>query len=74
MLGDIQLVSLKRGQKDRPTHFLRTTTAARAVNYGLYPAESEWVKCRYVTSESLEECFVGSWIFARSPTTQVSRP
>ncbi|KAJ7859305.1 hypothetical protein B0H14DRAFT_3084960 [Mycena olivaceomarginata] len=63
---------LKRGQKDRPTHFLRTTTAARAVNYGLYPAESEWVKCRYVTSESLEECFVGSWIFARSPTTQDS--
>ncbi|KAJ7841739.1 hypothetical protein B0H14DRAFT_3086730 [Mycena olivaceomarginata] len=70
--GDIKLVSLKRGQKDRPTHCLHTTTAARAVNYGLYPAESEWVKCRYVTSESLEECFVGSWIFARSPTTQDS--
>ncbi|KAJ7860941.1 hypothetical protein B0H14DRAFT_3084779 [Mycena olivaceomarginata] len=70
--SDIKLVSLKRGQKDRPTHCLHTTTAARAVNYGLYPAESEWVKCRYVTSESLEECFVGSWIFARSPTTQDS--
>ncbi|KAJ7855645.1 hypothetical protein B0H14DRAFT_3085413 [Mycena olivaceomarginata] len=70
--GDIKLGSLKRSQKDRHTHFLRTTTAARAVNYGLYPAESEWVKCRYVTSESLKDCFVGSWIFARSLTTQDS--
>ncbi|KAF8214161.1 hypothetical protein K438DRAFT_2009234 [Mycena galopus ATCC 62051] len=70
--GDIKLVSLKQGQKERATHVLRTTTAARAVNYGMYPADSKWTKCQYVISESLEECFVGSWVFSLSPTAQNS--
>ncbi|KAF8193520.1 hypothetical protein K438DRAFT_2131595 [Mycena galopus ATCC 62051] len=59
--GDIKLSSLKHGQKERATHVLQTTTAARALNYGMYPADSKWMKCQYVISESLEECFVGSW-------------
>ncbi|KAF8136030.1 hypothetical protein K438DRAFT_1911592 [Mycena galopus ATCC 62051] len=70
--GDIKHIRLKRGQKERLTHLLQTTAAARAVNYGLYPAESTWTKCEWVAGESLEECFIGSWVFAQSPTAQVS--
>ncbi|KAF7368443.1 hypothetical protein MVEN_00167300 [Mycena venus] len=68
--GDIKRVSIKRGQKERATHLLHATTAARAVNYGLYAAEFVWTKCEWVAGESLEERFVGSWVFAQSPTAQ----
>jgi hypothetical protein len=63
---------LTRGQKESVTHLLHTTTAARAVNYGLYRPESTWKKCKCVISESLDECFIGSWVFAQSPTARVS--
>ncbi|KAJ6542998.1 hypothetical protein B0H19DRAFT_1311111 [Mycena capillaripes] len=68
--GDIKRVSLKRGQRERVTYSLHATTAARAINYGLYTAESVWTKCEWVAGESLEECFVGSWVFAKSATAQ----
>ncbi|KAJ7812979.1 hypothetical protein B0H14DRAFT_3112205 [Mycena olivaceomarginata] len=58
--GDIKVMPLTRGQKEKVTHLLHTTTAARAVNYGLYHPD-----------ESLDECFIGSWVFAQSPTAQV---
>ncbi|KAJ6541428.1 hypothetical protein B0H19DRAFT_1077274 [Mycena capillaripes] len=64
--------TLGRGQKGRPTHLLHTTTAARAVNYGLYLADSKWTGCEWVAGESLEECFVGSWVFFQSPTAENS--
>ncbi|KAF7378116.1 hypothetical protein MSAN_00235900 [Mycena sanguinolenta] len=70
--GDIKLVPLKRGQKERAVHLLHTTTAARALNYGLYSAESEWMNCKSIVSESLEDCSVGSWVFIQSPITQNS--
>ncbi|KAJ6523814.1 hypothetical protein B0H19DRAFT_1223959 [Mycena capillaripes] len=70
--GDIKRVSLKRGQRERVTYSLHATTAARAINYGLYTAESVWTKCEWVAGESLEECFVGSWVFAKSATAQDS--
>ncbi|KAJ7803978.1 hypothetical protein B0H14DRAFT_3091910 [Mycena olivaceomarginata] len=63
----------RAGQKESVTHLLHTTTAARAVNYGLYSPESTWTKCKWVISESLEECFVGSWVFAQSLTAQINQ-
>ncbi|KAJ7816202.1 hypothetical protein B0H14DRAFT_3744099 [Mycena olivaceomarginata] len=57
--GDIRLVSLERGQKDRVSHSLESTNAAHAVNYGLYPP-----------SESLDECFIDSWVFSKSPMAE----
>ncbi|KAJ7756607.1 hypothetical protein B0H16DRAFT_1458060 [Mycena metata] len=65
--GDIKLVSLKHGEKERAKHLLRSTTAARALNYREFPADSEWTKCRYVVSDSLDECLVESWVFTSSP-------
>ncbi|KAJ6629947.1 hypothetical protein B0H10DRAFT_1939561 [Mycena sp. CBHHK59/15] len=62
----VKLVSLKRSEKDRVQYALKTTTAARALNYGHYSAESLWKKCHSVVSESLNECLVGSWVFAKS--------
>ncbi|KAJ7162515.1 hypothetical protein C8R46DRAFT_1283536, partial [Mycena filopes] len=66
--GDFKLVSVKRGEGPRPTFPLKSTTAAKAVNYGLYDPESAWNKCSFVISESLDECSLGSWVFATSPT------
>ncbi|KAJ7351425.1 hypothetical protein DFH08DRAFT_806147 [Mycena albidolilacea] len=57
--GDIKLVSLERGQKDRVSHSLESTNAAHVVNYGLYPP-----------SESLDECFIDSWVFSKSPMAE----
>ncbi|KAJ7501284.1 hypothetical protein B0H11DRAFT_2373359 [Mycena galericulata] len=72
--GDIKLVSLKRGQKERDSFSLSSTTAAKALNFGMYSPDSEWKKCVYVVSESLDECFVDSWVFAKSPTAADSSP
>ncbi|KAJ7788587.1 hypothetical protein B0H14DRAFT_3115878 [Mycena olivaceomarginata] len=70
--GDIKLVSLEHGQKDRASHSLESTKAARAVNYGLYSPRSMWRKCKFVVSESLDECFIDSWVFAKSPMAEDS--
>ncbi|KAJ6614901.1 hypothetical protein B0H10DRAFT_2191282 [Mycena sp. CBHHK59/15] len=64
--GAIKLVTLKQGQKDRVQYALQATTAARALNFGLYSADSMWKQCTSVVSESLDECLVGSWVFAKS--------
>ncbi|KAJ7501671.1 hypothetical protein B0H11DRAFT_1855349 [Mycena galericulata] len=66
--GETKLAPLKRGQKTHSVHSLKSTTAARAVNFGMYPADSDWHKCSSVVGESLDECFVESWIFAQSAT------
>ncbi|KAJ7788913.1 hypothetical protein B0H14DRAFT_2536420 [Mycena olivaceomarginata] len=68
--GDIKLVSLERGQKDRVSYSLESTNAAHAVNYGLYPPRSVWRKCKFVVSESLDECFIDSWVFSKSPMAE----
>ncbi|KAJ7767878.1 hypothetical protein DFH07DRAFT_866840 [Mycena maculata] len=66
--GEVKFEPLKRGQKNRPNYALKSTTAATAVNYGMYEPESKWSRCSSVVGESLDECFVGSWIFAQSVT------
>jgi hypothetical protein len=55
-------------------HKLQATTAARALNFGDYKAESLWHKCKHVASESLDQCFEGSWVFAQSVNDEVSGP
>jgi hypothetical protein len=72
LLGSIKLAAIKRGAKARADHPLKETTAVQALNYGFYTAESTWNKCRSIISESLDECFVGSWVFAQSATGPVS--
>ncbi|KAJ6619620.1 hypothetical protein B0H10DRAFT_1946670 [Mycena sp. CBHHK59/15] len=64
--GAVKLVHLPRGQKERPEHALASTSAARAVNFGLYVANLKWRKYTSVMSESLDECFIGSWGFLKS--------
>ncbi|KAJ7698601.1 hypothetical protein B0H17DRAFT_1158298 [Mycena rosella] len=59
--GEVKLVSVKQGQKERESYTLKSTSATRASNYGLHSPESTWSKCIYVISESLDECCVDSW-------------
>ncbi|KAJ7018959.1 hypothetical protein C8F04DRAFT_902466, partial [Mycena alexandri] len=66
--GEIKMLPLSRGQKERASFKLRATNASLAVNFGLHSPDSRWIKCRRVISESLDECFIGSWVFAVSPT------
>ncbi|KAJ7731957.1 hypothetical protein B0H14DRAFT_3616062 [Mycena olivaceomarginata] len=60
-LGDTKLAPLKRGIRTRPIELLKSTNAARALNFGEYSGNSEWMRCKMVVSESLDECFVGTW-------------
>ncbi|KAJ7723604.1 hypothetical protein B0H14DRAFT_2641787 [Mycena olivaceomarginata] len=59
--GDTKLAPLKRGIRTRPVELLKSTNAARALNFGEYSGNSEWMRCKIVVSESLDECFVGTW-------------
>jgi hypothetical protein len=71
LLGSIKLAAIKRGAKARADHPLKEITAVQALSYGFYTAESTWNKCRLII-ESLDKCFVGSWVFAQSATGLVS--
>ncbi|KAJ6610872.1 hypothetical protein B0H10DRAFT_2193179 [Mycena sp. CBHHK59/15] len=64
--GAAKLVPVKHGEKNRIQSALKTTTASRALNFRKYDAESLCNKCRSVVSESLDECFAGSWVFVKS--------
>ncbi|KAJ7159995.1 hypothetical protein C8R43DRAFT_1177588 [Mycena crocata] len=70
--GGLKLAPLKRGQKKRIEYALNTTTAARALNFGTFIAQSVWEKCTLVVSESLDECLVGSWVFGKSTMEEAS--
>ncbi|KAJ7781880.1 hypothetical protein DFH07DRAFT_865022 [Mycena maculata] len=66
--GEVKLEALKSREKKRPVISLKSTTAAKAVNYGLHPLESTWNRCSSVVGEQLDKSFSGSWIFAQSAT------
>ncbi|KAJ7215095.1 hypothetical protein B0H12DRAFT_961151, partial [Mycena haematopus] len=70
--GDTKLAPLKRGIRTRSAELLKTTNAARALNFGEYSGNSEWMRCKTIISESLDECFVGSWVFAHSHSETAS--
>ncbi|KAJ7648146.1 hypothetical protein B0H17DRAFT_1163798 [Mycena rosella] len=70
--GATKLAPLPRGQRERVRHKLGVTSAALALNFGSYSAESTWTKCSHVISESLDLCFIGSWVFAQSSTDKNS--
>ncbi|KAJ7716174.1 hypothetical protein B0H14DRAFT_3098827 [Mycena olivaceomarginata] len=53
--GDTKLAPLKRGIRTRPVELLKSTNAARALNFGEYSGNSEWMRCKMVVSESLDE-------------------
>jgi hypothetical protein len=71
-LGETKLAPLKRGIRTRPFELLKTTNAARALNFGEYSGDSKWMRCKTVVSESLDECFVGTWVFAKSHSDAAS--
>ncbi|KAJ7702913.1 hypothetical protein B0H14DRAFT_3647966 [Mycena olivaceomarginata] len=56
--GDTKLAPLKRGIRTRPIELLKSTNAARALNFGEYSGNSEWMRCKMVVSESLDESIV----------------
>jgi hypothetical protein len=60
----MKCVAKKRVQE---SFALSATQASCAVNYSSYSPHSTWFKGKEVVSDSLDECVVGSWIFARSP-------
>ncbi|KAF7367987.1 hypothetical protein MSAN_00864400 [Mycena sanguinolenta] len=64
--GEVRLIPLKRGKTTREEIPLKSTSAGRALNFGLYNPDSMWKKCLHVISESLDECFIDSWVFAKS--------
>ncbi|KAJ6480198.1 hypothetical protein C8R45DRAFT_1100787 [Mycena sanguinolenta] len=64
--GETKLAPLKRGVTIRPVELLKSTNAGRALNFGDYNSENEWMRCKTVVSESLDECSVGTWVFATS--------
>ncbi|KAJ6560702.1 hypothetical protein B0H10DRAFT_1845560, partial [Mycena sp. CBHHK59/15] len=70
--GAVKLVALKRGKTVRASYKLKATSAACTLNFGMYSSESTWEKCLHVISESLDECFVGSWVFTLSGIDETS--
>ncbi|KAJ7659979.1 hypothetical protein B0H17DRAFT_1163121 [Mycena rosella] len=70
--GATKLAPFPRGQRERVRHKLGVTSAALALNFGSYSAESTWTKCSHVISESLDQCLIGSWVFAQSSTDKNS--
>ncbi|KAF7351608.1 hypothetical protein MSAN_01593300 [Mycena sanguinolenta] len=71
--GEVRLIPLKRGKTTREEIPLKSTSAGRALNFGLYNPDSMWKKCLHVISESLDECFIDSWVFAKSLTPDNSK-
>jgi hypothetical protein len=71
ILGSFKFEPLKRRadqtMESRTLIPLSRTYGARALNYTLEDADSQWMQCRFVVARSEDRCFVGSWIFARSP-------
>ncbi|KAJ7730034.1 hypothetical protein B0H14DRAFT_2999260 [Mycena olivaceomarginata] len=71
--GDFKLVALKSGQTRRETVLLKSTTARSALNFGEYKPDSAWTKCLRVISESLDECLVESWVFAKGSSSDAPK-
>ncbi|KAJ7053538.1 hypothetical protein C8F01DRAFT_1375116 [Mycena amicta] len=65
--GDIKILPLQRGTKIRVPLELSSTGAAHAVNYSDHDPKSLWDRCKSLFSQSLDECIIGSWIFAELP-------
>jgi hypothetical protein len=59
----MKLIAKKRV---RESVLLSNTQASRAVNYSSYAPHSMWFKGKEMISQNLDECPVGSWIFANS--------
>ncbi|KAF8953953.1 hypothetical protein BDZ97DRAFT_1766967, partial [Flammula alnicola] len=69
--GSFRLEPLKRGasQKVESRKYIPwfLTQGAKTLNYTSEDANSQWTLCRFTVARSEDKCFVGSWIFARSP-------
>jgi hypothetical protein len=67
--GSVKLAAMKCVAKKRvrESFALSATQACRAVNYSSYSPHSIWFKGKEVVSDNLDECAIGSWIFAKSP-------
>jgi hypothetical protein len=54
-------------KRERESFTLSETQAHCPVNYSSYSPHSIWFKGKEVVLDSLDECTVDLWIFARSP-------
>ena len=43
------------------------TYGSKALNCDFEDANSQWTPCQYTVARSGDKCFVGSWIFSKSP-------
>lgn len=48
---------------------LRDTLAPRAVNYGSYTSNVQYLKGRELVAQCLDECRVQFWVFVHSPVS-----
>ncbi|KAJ7749818.1 hypothetical protein DFH07DRAFT_746516, partial [Mycena maculata] len=74
--GSVKLMPLLKKQKgvERPqlsSILLSATHAAQALNCATYDMKTAWLQCKQVIAVSLDECRKGSWVFAKSPLTDV---
>ena len=67
--GSVKLAAMKCVAKKRvrESFALSVTQAHHAVNYSSYSPHLIWFKGKEAVSDNLDECTIGSWIFARSP-------
>ncbi|KAH9920950.1 uncharacterized protein B0H18DRAFT_1213221 [Fomitopsis serialis] len=65
--GTIKLAPLPAGCRHRPEVNLLETDAAHALNLGTYEDTTRWLRCTSAVSQSSDECFLQSWIYADSP-------
>ena len=66
--GSVKLVAKKLVVKKQvwESTLLSATQASHAVNYSSFVPHSTWFKGKEVVSQNLDECPIGSWIFANS--------
>ena len=68
IIGSVKLAAMKHIAKKRVREStpLSSTKACHAVNYLSYSPHLTWFKGKKAISNTLDECTVGSWIFAKS--------
>ncbi|KAJ7501897.1 hypothetical protein B0H11DRAFT_2155297 [Mycena galericulata] len=66
-LAPISVAKGQRGRAQREIIVLSSTPASLAFNGTNYDPNSEWYRCKSLTSQSQEICLRDSWVVCRSP-------
>ncbi|KAI0080576.1 hypothetical protein K474DRAFT_1721483 [Panus rudis PR-1116 ss-1] len=68
--GNHKLLPLPKGQRHHLVLSLEATAAMTALNLSMFNSalpSPGWCRCKYIVSQSREECMVGHWVFADNP-------